>query len=175
MIITLPNTRLTVVLDDIDKELVKSWNWTLADRRWTMYVIGSKWNSITHRPINILMHRLILDAPQGIKVDHINRNGLDNRRSNLRLATDIQSSAHRGMRTDNSSGYKGVIAANDRWRARVAQTHIGYFASSKEAAYAYDRAAIQLYGEFALTNEQLGLLPPFVVDIGSGDSWGSVS
>ena len=105
----------------------------------------------------ILMHRLIMNPEKGIQVDHRNHNGLDNTRKNLRLCTSSQN--HGNIRnlykTDKSkSVYKGVdwSMSHSRWRARIANKHIGRFREEIEAAKAYDRAALAMFGEFANLN-----------------------
>lgn len=91
-------------------------------------------------------------------VDHINGNGLDNRRANLRPATPSQNTANARMPSDNTSGFKGVgwFARTGRWRAYITyqgrQKHLGYFDIAEEAALAYDAAARELFGEFARPN-----------------------
>lgn len=100
------------------------------------------------------MHHVIMGR---IRVDHKNRDGLDNRRENLRVANQAQNNANRrkyhGIR---SSKYKGVTKENARWRARIKspekRIHLGFFDTEEEAAKAYDRAAKKLFGEFALLN-----------------------
>lgn len=91
-------------------------------------------------------------------VDHRNGNGLDNRRSNLRLATQAQNMSNRGRPTNNTSGYKGVSAGRlGGWRAYITsrgkRLDIGTFASKEEAAEAYNAKALELHGEFARLNE----------------------
>lgn len=105
---------------------------------------------------SLLLHRLLVpDAPQ---VDHINGNGLDNRRANLRACTNAENQRNRGRSANNKSGYKGVRwhAASRRWRAQIVsdgqQRTLGHFYSPEAAARAYDRAARQLHGEFARLN-----------------------
>jgi len=99
-------------------------------------------------------HRCLSD---GYVIDHINRNGLDNRRSNLRLAT-IAQNAWNSRRRKNRSGYKGVWYAKDKGRFRAAIWHnnkreyLGYFDSPRQAALAYDEAAKRYHGEFAVLN-----------------------
>ena len=115
------------------------------------------------------MHRLKMNALNGIEVDHLNGNGLDNQRANLRLCNHQQNSANRRMNINSKSGYKGVnrlsqIKPEGRnpWRATIRvsglKIHIGCFATRDEAARAYDEAALEHYGEFALTNKSMGLL-----------------
>ena len=105
----------------------------------------------------ILMHRQLIKAPEGYVIDHINGNGLDNRRANLRLATVAQN-AWNSKKRNPRSGYKGVWFAADKglWRAAIVchgkRLHLGYFSSKIDAAKAYDAAAIKYYGEFAKPN-----------------------
>ena len=100
------------------------------------------------------MHRVILNAPPGREVDHINRNGLDNRRSNLRLATHAQNEANKPPRGE----YKGAYwcKKSGRWRASIRVDgrlrHMGRFATREEAARVYDDAALEAFGEFAYLN-----------------------
>lgn len=111
---------------------------------------------------NMRMHRLIMDAPANMDIDHINGNGLDNRRSNLRLCTETQNRANTGPQRNNTSGFKGVYKVKTGWRAAIKikgkMTGIGTFKTKEEAATAYDEVARKLHGDFAklnvLTNPQ---------------------
>ena len=103
------------------------------------------------------MHRLVMAAPKGGIVDHINGDGLDNRRGNLRLATKSQNRIHRVTpRRGSKSGYLGVSQHKNRWRAiahcQGVRHDLGLFEDPIEAALAYDRAARQLHGDFATLN-----------------------
>ncbi len=105
----------------------------------------------------ILMHRQLIDVPDGYVIDHINGCGLDNRRANLRLATVAQNAWNTKKRNPRS-GYKGVCFASDkgRWRASIVcnkkRIHLGYFRDKRQAARAYDKAAGKYHGRFAKTN-----------------------
>lgn len=103
-----------------------------------------------------LMHRTILDAPNDMEVDHINGNGLDNRRSNLRICTHAQN-IHNSDNSSNTSGYKGVGKHLGRWAAYICfqgrQTTIGRFGTPEQAALAYNNKAKELFGEFAKLNK----------------------
>ena len=106
------------------------------------------------------MHRFLLNPPKGMEVDHINGNGLDNRRANLRLATHSQNICNQKLRNSNVSGYKGVtwFERYQRWHTQVDGKHVGYYDTPEEAAYAYDVEATRRYGLFAKTNLMLGIL-----------------
>jgi len=112
-----------------------------------------------HAPVRtIWMHRVILDAPTGVDVTHLNGDGLDNRKRNLRTVTVVEKGARGRLRRTNTSGYRGVSrhAQSGKWRAmlqhRGAKLHLGVFATREEAARAYDAKALALYGELAILN-----------------------
>jgi hypothetical protein len=101
------------------------------------------------------MHRLILDANPGTMVDHANQNGLDNRRENIRIATNSQNQAN-GCHRKNASGFRGVRKSGSRWAAQIRSggkpVRLGTFDTAIAAANAYDTAAREVFGEFATTN-----------------------
>lgn len=107
--------------------------------------------------VKILMHRMILLAPNTTTVDHRNHNTLDNRRRNLRHATRSQQNANRRKIT-GSSRYKGVHRRCDglKWVAQIRRgnehIHLGSFSTEDEAGLAYNAMATKLFGEFAILN-----------------------
>jgi len=106
----------------------------------------------------VYMHREILSAEGSKEIDHINGNGLDNRRANLRVCTHRQNSQNSRKREGCTSRFKGVYRYKDtgKWRAEIKHSgkriHLGYFVSESLAAKAYDEKAKELFGEFAHLN-----------------------
>jgi len=105
------------------------------------------------------MHRLVIHIPPSMYCDHINHNGLDNRKANLRPAIHTQNIWHRRkFKKHSRSKYKGVDWANDmkRWRARIRvngkRIYLGSFTSEIAAAHTYDSAARKHHGDFAALN-----------------------
>ena len=99
------------------------------------------------------MHKAIMGAaPPGMVIDHIDRDGLNNMRSNLRFATPSQNSQNVAKRGGLSSKYLGVTKSKKKWLASCGGTRLGLFEIESEAAQAYDRYVLQKYGKFASTN-----------------------
>lgn len=104
----------------------------------------------------ISMHRLLLNAPSNLHVDHINGNGLDNRRENIRLCSRSENMANSPRRSGSKSQYKGVSVQGNRFRAQGSKDrkihYLGLFTSEIEAAKAYDAWAKEYHGQFARLN-----------------------
>lgn len=127
--------------------------WQAKRSGQTYYARKNIWRA--GRYMTITMHAVILDVPL---VDHVNGNGLDNRRSNLRPANFAENARNRPRRSDNTSGYKGVSwnRRNGKWQAYIGadrrQISLGHHATAEDAARAYDAAARELHGVFARLN-----------------------
>jgi hypothetical protein len=131
---------------------------------WHVHIKRGKIYAHAHTGIaeeKVLMHRLIMNAPKGLQVDHRNNVGIDNRRSNLRLCNQTNNQANRFLDKDSTSGYKGVTLKKDKMRNKpwFAQINhegrhysIGYFFTKEEAAKAYNAKAKELFGDFARLN-----------------------
>ncbi len=148
--IVLPKYSRPAIVDDDDLPMLSKFRWSAVFKR------GHKPYAIAYdQPIDIYMHRLILSAPHGLQVDHINGDGLDNRRLNLRLAT-LAENLRNCQKPKGVSGFRGVekVTRNKLfpWIARINGKHIGYFRPAESAARAYDFAAMHHFGEFANTN-----------------------
>lgn len=155
----------TSYVDPEDWEFLNRFSWNETKSLNTSYAITTVF--IKGKHIAIGMHRLIMRFSM-LHIDHINRNGLDNRKMNLRYATRSQNMANslRGQK----SGYRGVEQNNgrDRWMARITENgkrlSLGSFDTVEDAARAYDAAAKRIHGNFAVLNfapapEPIGIKP----------------
>ena len=144
-------------VDDEDFDWLNQWKWCLSKLYNGKKQYATRGKCGGSKTKTLLMHRLIINAKKDEHVDHRNGDGLDNRRSNLRICTMSQNQANRGPTKANTSGFKGVSPdRRGRWRARVKvngkQKALGSFATPEEAAIAYDREARAVFGEFARLN-----------------------
>lgn len=144
-------------VDDQDWEYLSQFKWYVCKGRYTYYALRHVRKDDGKRT-SLSMHRDLMSADYGSQVDHVNGDGLDNQRNNLRLATQIQNTQNQRIRSDNRTGYKGVHKCNDSkgWSAKIVvnRKHIGLgsYPTPEDAARAYDEAARKHYGEYARTN-----------------------
>lgn len=152
--VEIPLTRgFCALIDESDQPLVSGFKWFAADGHRTRYA---------HRTVNLMlpagktariirMHRLILEAKTGDIVDHVNGNGLDNRRTNLRIVSHAENCQNRiGIRSDNKSGANGVcLHPSGRWRAYITingkRNWLGAFSSFEAAVMARREADADLW------------------------------
>jgi hypothetical protein len=144
------------VIDVGDIPLVSPYKWCVLVCKNTIYAVrGTRRGENGYPARNICMHRVIAGTQEGFETDHINGNGLDNRRCNLRNTSRAQNSLNTGVKKNNTSGYKGVDWSKTRkkWRARIRvngeRIGLGYYGSPEEAGAAYNEAAKIYHGEFA--------------------------
>ena len=143
------------LIDESDRKLVEGYKWHALKAPNNYYAITPMKN---RQRSNLKMHRLILDAPKGMEVDHINHDGLDNRRENIRLCTTAQNHANMRSRKNSSSRFKGVglHKPSGKWVARIVvnrkYVHLGCFQDEEDAAKAYDVKAKEHFGVFSFTN-----------------------
>ncbi|MGN6564386.1 MAG: HNH endonuclease [Thermomicrobiales bacterium] len=146
----------TAVIDDEDAErvLAHKWHADVEDGGKRIYAVRNETIAKGKRRI-VRLHRFLMGEPDGVEVDHRDGNTLNNRRSNLRLATRKENARNVRKRATNRSGYKGVSwHARDRlWHARIMidgrLISVGYFKNLDDAAAAYAAAAQRLHGEYA--------------------------
>ena len=141
------------LVDDADYEWLNAHKWYYAYG----YAVRAIW-WLGNK--TVWMHREIIGTPEGLRTDHINGDGLDNRRVNLRVCTPSENACNRGAPSNNISGFKGVSwdKRYAKWRAAIQvngrKKHVGYFDTIEEAIRAYDRECINLHGKFARTNKE---------------------
>ena len=119
--------------------------------RWDTTIKGVK--------TKFILHRVIMDAPKGMLVDHIDGDTMNNLRSNLRICTQVENMRNQKKHINATSQYKGVslCRATGKWVAQIRidkkNIHLGTFAYEYQASLAYNNAAKKHFKEFALTNE----------------------
>lgn len=143
-------------VDDAMFDELNQYKWTAKKYKNTWYAerkihVFLSWKSV-------YMHRSIINIPDGMQVDHIDLNGLNNTRNNLRVCTHAENSRNRPASSNSTSGYKGVSFCKQRnkFEAKISVNgktiHLGRFATKEEAARAYDEAAKKHFKEFAWKN-----------------------
>jgi hypothetical protein len=149
---THPNT--FTMVDDTDFDWLNQWKWGVDAKSNTSYAkrAGESQECIQ-------MHRLILGlTDKKVVTDHINGNGLDNRRSNLRACSQAENLKNQKESKNNTSGYKGVYwnKVSNKWYATISvnskDKYLGSFTCLIKAAKCFDEAAIKYRGEFAKLN-----------------------
>lgn len=153
-IIALTSGAVTLVPNDKYDMLMQQY-WHLSSAGYAVCTRWGKEKKLTY------LHRLVMDAPKGVEVDHINRDPLDNRRENLRLCSHSQNGANK-LPPASKSGYKNVYKTYEtRWQVKAKVkgkiTYFGSYRSLKEAVIKSNEVLIELHGEFATLNSLEGL------------------
>ena len=150
---TIPLTKgKEAIVSDSDYEWLSQHSWHAHSEGYAVGRLRGQGES------KVFMHRAITEPLAGREVDHINGDRLDNRRENLRLVTRSQQNMNQSPR-GGSSRFKGVswFCHQDIWQAKIKidgkQIHLGHYSIEEDAARAYNEAAREMFGEFALLND----------------------
>ena len=137
------------IVDPCDHEFLSQWIWRKSDSGYAVRTVH-----IGGEPYKRSMHRIVADAPDGILIDHINRNRLDNRRSNLRFADHLTNAMNRSL--SKYRKFRGVYPSGPNFSARIKHggtlIHIGNFPTEEDAARAFDAECLRLRGSLAMLN-----------------------
>lgn len=134
------------IVDEQDYELIAALNWSVHNDRGNIYAMNRANYDCTY------MHRVIMGNPSR-QIDHRDRNGLNNSRSNLRMATHSQNQANAKIPVTNKSGFKGVFGRGGKWVASIridGRTQwLGTFTNKMDAVAVRKQKAIEIHGDFA--------------------------
>jgi hypothetical protein len=142
----------STTLEFKDWLLVSKYRWIAHSRGYGFYVLS--WKFVGGKRLVLRMHREIMNTTG--EVDHIDHNPLNNRRSNLRLASRTENVRNTGPRAKNKLGYKGVDRVAKGYRAQIQadkkKINIGTFETLQEAIEHYDMASLAHHGEYGYLN-----------------------
>ena len=149
--------KITLV-DDEDYDQLNQYKWQLdSSGKGEGY---ARTNLYTNKKTIVKrMHQFLIDTPKGMQTDHIDRNSLNNQKSNLRIVTRSQNNMNRSKQNGCLHKYKGVKFHKklDKWEARIKKDkklyYLGLFKNEIDAAKAYNKKAIEFFGEYACLNE----------------------
>jgi hypothetical protein len=148
----------TAIIDEQDFDRINQYKWNSVDNDGT----GKRhYATCKIRGMTVYMHRMVMGAQSGETVDHIDGNGLNNSRENLRFVVPSQNNLNQRAREDNTSGHKGISWCPDREKYQVyinvdrKRKSLGRYRTLEEAIYVRDQAAKKHYGEFARDNSSL--------------------
>jgi len=144
----------TIVDEEDYERLVAMGKWYALKKKHHVYAVRSV-RLKEKRPL-FIMHRVIMEAKDGQIVDHINRDGLDNRKANLRICSHAENIRNQIGHSMSFSKFKGVVRHKNAWQSQIGfagkYIYLGRFENEVDAAKAYDEAAKDLHGEFARLN-----------------------
>ena len=133
---------IEVLIDEEDYEKITKYTWWLKQNNYVYTNTKGKKNRTS-----IYLHRLIMDAPKGLEVDHINHNPLDNRKQNLRICNKSQQNINK------TNIFAGVSKFRDKWRARIKkdgkEIHLGVFNTKEEALTKRVEIELELFGNYS--------------------------
>jgi hypothetical protein len=142
---------LEAIVDDSEFEKLSQINWCAVKNRNVFYALNGKGKT------KIWMHRFLMEAKHRDIIDHIDGNGLNNQKSNLRICNSSENSANRRVSKNKNSKYLGVFKIRNKYRAasrKNGKLHsAGIFETETEAAIAYNKLALKLHREFAKLND----------------------
>lgn len=145
------------IVDDEDYDYLNQFKWHASKLSGKFY--ARRYIKLSKPSIKILMHRDIMKPEKVYVIDHIDGNTLNNQKNNLRICTHAQNMRNSKININNTSGFKGVYwnKQNAKWTALIRlnnkKIHIGYYIDIKDAAKAYNAAALKYHGEFANINK----------------------
>lgn len=143
-----------ILMDDENYDWLNEYNWYLDKDKYAITNV-----IINNKKTTKKMHRLIMDEPKNMQIDHIDNNKLNNQKHNLRIVNAQQNQMNRVSNKNSSSIYKGVSYAKryKKWQSRIIfdrkTIFLGYFINEKDAAIAYNKMAEKIFKEYALLNE----------------------
>ena len=148
------------LVDDEDFEWLSQWSWSVSSKGGKLYALRRHGIKEGGKGELITMHRVILGDVKGMDTDHIDGDGLNNQRSNLRICTRAENLRNRKKPRVNNEIYKGIKKYSGvfrtKWRAIIGHSgiveHLGMFDTPEEAAHAYDQAAREYFGNYANLN-----------------------
>lgn len=144
------NHGFVALVDDEDYEYLKK-------SKWAVFKSGAKYYARRgrYKGRETFMHRVVLNIPKDKFIDHIDRDGLNNQKYNLRECSHAQNMANRTP--CGVSLFLGVCPKRDKWRAQITKNnkvyYLGTFDTEQEAAYAYNKKALEFHGDFANINK----------------------
>lgn len=150
-LLKLSNKKIFTEVDDEVFEYLNQFKWFLSTRG---YVCRNKRKDSEYTRI----HRLIMNAPKGLEVDHIDNNPLNNQKSNLRICTHQENQRNQKKSKNRSSKFKGVSfnKLTKKWESYIAHNnkfiHLGHYENEIDAAKAHDKSARELHKEYATLN-----------------------
>ena len=147
------------LVDDEDFEYLSQWKWYANKSSGNYYAITTKLVNGVFFNYKLLMHRVIMNEPYKLSVDHINHNTLDNRKCNLRVCTHAENMYNNKLSKNNTTGFKGVRfnKNSNKYLAYIGYQNkdifLGSYKTIIEAAEAYNKAANKFFGKFANLNK----------------------